>query len=227
MQRANLSFQEAVKLIDHTLLKQTATEKDFLQLTREALDFSFAAICVPLGWIDFCQSKIKSSNVRLATVIGFPLGNQSSAAKYFEIEYALKNGADELDVVFDLGRFLGGDISAVEAELVECKRICGSRTLKVIVESGLLDAQQIRLATKIVLNVGADFIKTSTGFSSMGATPEAVKIMRDIGGKNLKIKASGGIKTIDQFKIYYDLGVDRIGCSQSVVIANTLKAGAT
>lgn len=207
--------------IDHTLLRSTATEPEFFKLCNEAIDFQFKTVCVPLSWISYCKNNLKQKGPMVATVIGFPLGNQSSEGKYFEIDFAIKNGADELDIVFDLGRFLSGQYKFVESELKKCQELSQGKCTKIIVESGALNIEQIATATKLVLNAGANYIKTSTGFFSIGATTEAVKKMAEISQGKIKIKASGGIKTLSQAQEYIRLGASRLGCSQSIEIVNS------
>ncbi len=209
---------------DHTVLKPDATSQDIKKLCAEALEHQFFSVCVNPHWIPPCALLLRDSSVKVCTVVGFPLGANSSAVKIFETEEALRAGASEIDVVINIGALKDNHLSLVTQELQDVVRTCrGKALVKVIVESGILKPQELLWAIDCVNNSGAEFIKTSTGFAGTGATPEAVNQMKLHGRSGLKIKASGGIRTAADFKTYVDLGVHRIGASKSVEILKDLE----
>lgn len=212
------------RYVDHTLLRPTATEAEIEKLCAEAIEHCFYAICVNPCWLSFCQKQLSSSRVQLCTVVGFPLGANHPKTKLRETELALKEGAQEIDCVLNIGFLKSKKISAALEDIKDIVQLCKSQALvKVIVESGILSESELKIAIDLVNESGAEFIKTSTGFASIGATEEAVKLMRLTGRPGLKIKASGGIKTAEDFKKYLELGVSRIGASQSVTILKELQ----
>lgn len=209
--------------IDHTLLRPTATANDVEQLCREALENSFFSVCVNPCWISLCVQKLISSSVKVCTVVGFPLGAQTTATKVFETQQALTLGASEIDIVMNVGMLRSFRDKDVVDELRAVVDLCQNKALvKVIVESGVLSSEELARAIDIVNVTGAEFIKTSTGFAAVGATEDAVLLMKQRGRPGLKIKASGGIKTASDFKKYINLGVSRVGASQSVSILKEL-----
>lgn len=209
--------------IDHTLLRPTATANDVEQLCREALENSFFSVCVNPCWISLCVQKLISSSVKVCTVVGFPLGAQTTATKVFETQQALTLGASEIDIVMNVGMLRSFRDKDVADELRAVVDLCQNKALvKVIVESGVLSSEELARAIDIVNVTGAEFIKTSTGFAAVGATEDAVLLMKQRGRPGLKIKASGGIKTASDFKKYINLGVSRVGASQSVSILKEL-----
>ncbi len=211
------------KFIDHTLLRPTATASEIETLCKEAIEYSFYSVCVNPCWLSACNEHLSSSSVKLCTVVGFPLGTNESQLKLNETELALKRGAQEIDCVLNIGFLKSQMLSATSEEIKNIVSLCRSQALvKVIVESGVLSNEELKTAIHLVNESGAEFIKTSTGFASVGATEEAVKLMRSLGRSDLKIKASGGIKTATDFRKYVDLGVSRIGASQSVAILKDL-----
>lgn len=215
--------QNFSQFFDHTLLKQTATSLEIENLCREALEHSFFSVCVNPCWLSLCQQFLSQSRVKLCTVIGFPLGANSAKSKIDETANALGDGAHEIDCVMNIGYLKSQKISQIKEELSEIVRLCKKTALvKVIVESGVLSESELKIAIQLVNESGADFIKTSTGFASIGATVSAVKTMRSLGRPGLQIKASGGIKTAADFKIFTELGASRIGASQSVSILSEL-----
>jgi deoxyribose-phosphate aldolase len=208
---------------DHTLLRPTATEQEILRLCDEAITHSLFSVCVNPCWLATCKVALSASSVKLCTVVGFPLGANETLTKLRETELALEQGADEIDCVINLGYLKSGKSQLVARELQQLTSICKGRALvKVIVESGILSHDELVAAVDLVNKSGAEFIKTSTGFAQTGATETAVQTMRRLGRPGLQIKASGGIKSADDFRKYIDLGASRIGASQSVSILQEL-----
>lgn len=214
---------ELSQYIDHTLLKATATPEDIINLCNEAKEHNFYAVCVNSCYVSLAAEKLKNSDVKVASVVGFPLGASSLHAKVFEAEQAIKDGADEIDMVLNIG-FLKAELyKQVKEEIAAVKKAIGDRTLKVILETCYLTNAEIRTACHISEKANADFVKTSTGFGTGGATEEAVKIMVAEVGDSLKIKASGGIKDAATAKKYIKLGVSRIGTSSGIEIVTATK----
>lgn len=220
--RVNMNISQ---YIDHTLLKATATEHDIRQLCREAVDHEFFAVCVNGAYVALCREELRDSKVKIASVVGFPLGAMDMFSKIDEAENALKNGADEIDMVINLGWLKSGRLEAVETEIRKVKDAIGNAVLKVIIETCYLDEAEKRTATKLVVEAGADFVKTSTGFGTGGATLEDIHLMRAVTKDKIKIKASGGIRDLQTAIHYIDAGVSRIGTSNGVQIVSgtTLK----
>lgn len=206
--------------IDHTLLKATATQDDMIQLFNEAMEHDFYAVCVNGCYTAFAKACLKKSPVKIATVVGFPLGAMSTAAKVFETEDAIKNGADEIDMVLNIGALKAGDLTTVENDIAAVREASKYIVLKVIFENCYLTDEEKRTACKICLDAKVDFIKTSTGFGTGGATIEDVKLMKEEVGHQVKIKASGGIRDQETALQYIHLGIDRIGTSSGIQIIN-------
>lgn len=207
------------KLIDHTYLKPEGTTKEIDKLIKEAKEWNFGAICINSSWIKYAKEQLKNNDIKIVSVIGFPLGAGITQSKVQEAKLAIDHGADEIDMVINIGRFKDGQYDYVLNEIKKVKEVCGNKILKVIIETALLKDYEIEKATQIVLDSGADFIKTSTGFSYRGASFEDIEIFKKIiGNKPLKIKAAGGIKTIDDLETYYKMGVERFGTSSSITI---------
>lgn len=208
------------KLIDHTYLKPEGTSKEIDKLIKEAIEFSFGSICINSSWIKYAKEKLKNNkDIKIVSVVGFPLGACISQIKVQEAKLSIDHGADEIDMVINIGRFKDGQYDYVLNEIKKVKEACGNKILKVIIETALLKDWEIEKATSIVLASGADFIKTSTGFSYRGADKKDIEIFNKVIGSNkLKIKASGGIKTMDDIKMYVEMGVERFGTSSSVAI---------
>jgi len=208
---------------DHTLLKPTATTHDILQLCQEAQTHHFFSVCVNPYWIPLCVDSLRESSVEVCTVVGFPLGANTITTKLRETEEALTLGATEIDVVINIGALKEQQHKYVKQELMSVVDICKNHALvKVIVESGVLNPEELSWAIDAVNESGAEFIKTSTGFAAVGARPESVAQMKNLGRPGLKIKASGGIRTAQDFLQYVELGVHRVGASQSVSILKDL-----
>ncbi len=204
--------------IDHTLLKPTATEEDIKLLCEEAIENKFYAVCIHGCFVRQANELLKNSEVKVCTVIGFPLGAMSTLSKEFEATQAVLDGADEVDMVINIGWAKSGNFDAVKDEIATIKRSIGNKTLKVILEICYLTSEEIKLATQAAIDAEADFVKTSTGFGTGGASLEAVVEMKEIAQDKIKIKASGGIRDYLTTKSYLDLGVTRIGTSSGISI---------
>lgn len=202
------------KYIDHTLLKPEATEDQIRQLCREAKEYDFASVCVNPCWIETAAEELAGTDVRVCVVIGFPLGAMTTAAKIFETEDAVRRGAQEIDMVINIGRLRGGDDAYVTEEIRAVKKAAGSHVLKVIIETCLLSDEEKVRACLDAKKAGADFVKTSTGFSTAGATPEDVALMKRTVGCDMQVKAAGGVRSMEDMQAMIDAGADRIGTSR-------------
>ena len=206
------------KLIDHTLLKQDATPEQIVKLCEEAKEFDFMSVCVNPAYVPLAAKCLEGSSVKVCTVIGFPLGMNLTRTKVEEAELAIKEGADEIDMVINVGMLKAGHDQYVEEEIRELKAVAGQRVLKVIIETCLLtDEEKVRacIASK---NAGADFVKTSTGFSTGGATAHDVALMRKTVGPEMGVKASGGVRTHEDLIAMVEAGANRIGTSNGTKI---------
>ena len=207
------------KYIDHTLLKATATKAAIITLCKEAMDNTFFSVCVNSCYVSLAKAELKNSTVNVCSVIGFPLGAMSTMAKVEETKQALKEGADEVDMVLNIGFIKSGDFDAVYQDIKAVKQTIPNNILKVILETCYLEDHEITKASELAIKAGADFIKTSTGFGTGGATVHAVTLMKNaIGNGNTKIKASGGIRDTTTAMQYIALGVERIGTSNGIAI---------
>jgi len=205
--------------IDHTLLKPTATKNDVIKLCKEAIKYHFFSVCVNSCYVSLAKAQLKNSQVKICSVIGFPLGSMSTEAKVAETKSALSNGADEIDMVINLGFLKSKDFDAVWKDIEAVKKNMPHNVLKVILETCYLDELEIIKASELAIQSGADFIKTSTGFGTSGATISDVKLMKSVAkDKCIKIKASGGIKDTKTALEYISLGVDRLGTSSGIAI---------
>ena len=207
--------------IDHTILKPTTTNEEVLTLCQEALKFQFAAVCVPPNFVALAKSLLTNSEVKVATVIGFPFGYSNTAAKLAEINQAIEDGADELDMVHHLAALKNKDWELVEADVKACTEACHrkGKIIKVIVESGLLTDDELLECCKRYQHYPIDFMKTSTGYAAVGATTHAVQLMRANLPETIAIKASGGIRNFSFAQELVLAGANRLGCSASVSIA--------
>lgn len=205
--------------IEQTNLKPTIRGKDVDRLVAEAVDHNFIGVCVPPFWVKRASREIANEDVQLVTVVGFPLGYQMTETKLDEIKMAIANGAKELDVVMNISAFKDG-MPWTKIELAKCSKLIHNHEcmLKVIIETSYLSNREIELAAFMVRDVGADFIKTSTGFASAGASAEDVKLLRSLLPSSVGIKAAGGIRTHEQAINMIDAGADRIGTSQGLEI---------
>lgn len=213
-----MTKKEIVKYIDHTLLKPDATIFDIKKLCDEAIKYNFFAVCIAPSFINLAREFINGYDIKIATVVGFPLGNTSTKTKIFEAKEAVKNGAHEIDMVINIGFLKSKNYKYVFDEISAVKNEIGDRILKVIIETSLLSLDEKIIASTIVKSAGADFVKTSTGFSQGGATKEDVELIRRVVGENFGIKASGGIRTFEQAVDLIKAGANRIGTSSSVKI---------
>lgn len=204
------------KYIDHTLLKPEATEEQILKLCDEALEYDFYSVCVNSCYVPLAVDKLSGADVKVAAVAGFPLGAMSTASKVFEAREAVEAGASEIDMVINVGALKEGRYEYVLHEITALVDVCPC--LKVIIETCLLTDEEIVKACELAVEAGADFVKTSTGFSTGGATSEDVALMRETVGNKAKVKASGGIRTLADAEKFVELGADRLGCSAGVQI---------
>jgi deoxyribose-phosphate aldolase len=206
------------KYIDHTLLKATASEVDIKMLCEEAITNDFMSVCVNPSHVEYAKNLLSGSNVLVCTVIGFPLGANSSSTKVFETINAISNGADEIDMVINIGRAKTHDYEYITKEIADIVHAANGNTVKVILETCYLSNDEIKKLCECAVNAGANFVKTSTGFGTAGATVEHVKLMKSVVGDKLGVKASGGIRTIDVFNEMISAGATRIGTSSGVII---------
>lgn len=211
------------KYIDHTILKATTTSKEVEKLCLEAKEYGFYSVCVNGCFVKECKELLKDSDVKIAAVVGFPLGAMTKTAKVFEAREAIANGANEIDMVINIGKLVEGDSKYVEDEIREIKEAIGENVLKVIIETCYLNEEQKMLACELSLNANADFVKTSTGFGTAGATFEDVILMKKMVGDNAEVKASGGVKSYETAEKYIELGATRLGTSSGIEIIKGAK----
>ena len=211
---------ELAKYIDHTVLYAYTTRETIARFCDEAMKYHFAAVCFNPIHVAFAKQRLAGSNVKVATVIGFPLGANTPVVKAFETKDAIANGVDEVDMVINIGRLKNGEYDAVREDIRAVKQAVGDKILKVIIETCLLTDDEKRRMCDIVCEAGADYIKTSTGFSTAGATFHDVELMvKGVHGR-CKVKAAGGISTVDDMEKFLALGADRLGTSRAVKILN-------
>ncbi len=210
--------------LEHTKLSPVFTSDDCEQLVSEAIDYQFVGVCIPPYWVKKARRDLGKSTTKLVTVIGFPLGYQRSEVKMRELEIALSDGADELDVVMNLSAFKTGVMTWVKGELAQFAKAChqADSLLKVIIETAYLSENEIIRACKLSADAGADFVKTSTGFAHEGATVKNIKLMRANLPQEVGIKASGGIKNLQQCTDLIAAGADRIGTSSAIQIVGNI-----
>ena len=210
-----MNKKEILSKVDHTLLKQTATWEQIKAICDEGVEFQTASVCIPPCFVKQAKDYVEEK-VAVCTVIGFPNGNMTTMAKVFETEDAVKNGADEIDMVINIGDVKAGAYEKVLEEIQAIKKACNGKLLKVIIETCLLtDEEKIKMC-EVVTASGADYIKTSTGFSTSGATFADVELMRKYVGKEVKVKAAGGISSVDDAEKFIELGADRLGTSRLI-----------
>lgn len=207
--------------IDHTLLKPTATKSEIDALCQEAMIYRTASVCIPQSYVEYAAINFPELNI--CTVVGFPLGYSTTAAKCAEAEDALRNGAGEIDMVVNLTDVKNGNFDAVTREIKSIKSACGNKILKVIIETCFLTEDEKIKLCKCVTDGGADYIKTSTGFGSSGADIEDIRLFKKYIGKDVKIKAAGGIKAKEQLEQFLSEGCDRIGTSSAVKVLTSVK----
>lgn len=212
------------KFIDHTLLKPESTRQQIDQIIDEAKEFNFKSICVNPTHVKYAAERLNDSGVLVCTVIGFPLGATTTATKIFETEDAIKNGASEIDMVINIGALKDGRFEEVQKDIEGVVGAANEKTVKVIIETVLLSDEEKVKASELAKAAGADFVKTSTGFAGGGATPEDVKLMKDTVGDELEVKASGGVRSLEDFNKMIDAGATRIGASAGVQIIQGLES---
>ena len=216
-----MDTQKILSMVDHTLLLQTSTWEEIRQICDDAIKYQTASVCIPPCYVKRAHEYMQD-NMKVCTVIGFPNGNCTTSTKVFETKQAIEDGAEEIDMVINVGALKAGDDAYVLNEIKEVKKACGDLVLKVIIETCLLtEEEKIRMCT-LVTEAGADFIKTSTGFSTGGATFEDVALFAKHVGKNVKIKAAGGISSLEDAEKFIELGASRLGTSRIVKLC---KAG--
>ena len=230
-----MRVREFAKTIDHTLLKPDATEKDVRRVCEEARRFHFAAVCIPPCYVRFAARELRATDVKVATVVSFPFGADTTSIKAAGVRDAIVGGASEVDVVMNISRFLSGDFSFVAEELATLNSEIGAvaisnglndAVLKVIIETAYLTDEMKKLAVQMVAASGADFVKTSTGFGPGGATVEDVALLREEAPEGLSIKASGGIRTLEEALDLLNAGASRLGASAGVAIMEKAEGGA-
>ncbi len=210
--------------IDHTALKADTTQEEIEKLVEEAKQYQFASVCVNPTWVAFCHKKLKDTTVKVCTVVGFPLGANTTETKVFETKQAIADGATEVDMVINIGALKNGQDSFVLKDIqavVEAAK--GKALTKVIIETALLTENEKKRVSSIVKESGADYIKTSTGFSTDGATIEDVRLMSSIVGPEVDVKASGGVRDLQSMKLMIEAGASRIGASAGVSIMRELE----
>ena len=211
-------MKEIAKYIDHTLLSADGSAERVKQLCKEALDYNFASVCINSCYVSLCAELLKGSFVKVCSVVGFPLGAMVCEAKAFEAKVAVEQGADEIDMVINIGFLKDKRDKEVEEEIRRVREACADKTLKVIIEAALLTQEEKIRACEIAVRAKADFVKTSTGFSTYGATVEDVELMRKTVGFEVGVKAAGGIRSYEQAVAMIKAGANRIGASSSIAI---------
>ncbi len=206
------------KYIDHTILKATASSADVQKLCEEAIEHEFYSVCVNGCYVADAKHLLQGTDVKVAAVVGFPLGAMTTAAKVFEAKEAVENGASEIDMVINIAKLKDGEFEFVENEIRQIKETIGDNVLKVIIETCYLTDEEKVKACELSLAAKADFVKTSTGFGTGGATYEDVKLMKSVVGDNAKVKASGGVRDKETAQKYVDLGAERLGTSSGIEI---------
>ena len=209
---------ELNKYIDHTILKATASSADVQKLCEEAIEHEFYSVCVNGCYVVDAKHLLQGTDVKVAAVVGFPLGAMTTAAKVFEAKEAVENGANEVDMVINVAKLKDGEFDYVENEIRQIKEAIGDNVLKVIIETCYLTDEEKVKACELSLAAKADFVKTSTGFGTDGATYEDVKLMKSVVGDNAKVKASGGVRDKETAQKYINLGAERLGTSSGIDI---------
>ena len=207
---------EILSHIDHTILKPDAKWEDIARICEEALRYHTASVCIPSYWVK--EAHLNYPQIRICTVIGFPLGYQPEAVKEAETRQAVADGAEEIDMVINVTALKSGDDAAVLSEICRVRAACSGKVLKVIIETCYLTEEEKIRCCRLVTDGGADYIKTSTGFGTAGAQPEDIALFQKYIGENVKIKAAGGIRTREQMEAFLAAGCDRIGCSSTQIL---------
>ncbi|MBS5937400.1 deoxyribose-phosphate aldolase [Clostridium sp.] len=223
-----MNKNELAKMIDHTILKPEATEKEVEKLCKEALEYNFASVCINPSMVEKAAEMLEGSDVKVCTVIGFPLGATTTEVKAFETEDVIKKGATEVDMVINVGKLKEGNLDYVKKDIeAVVKAAKGKALTKVIIETCLLTDEEKVTACKLSKEAGADFVKTSTGFSTGGATAKDIKLMRETVGEELGVKASGGVRSLEDAELMIENGASRIGASASIAICEGTKSNST
>lgn len=216
------------RMIDHTILKPEATEAEIMQLCKEAVEYNFASVCVNPSMVAKAASILESTPVKVCTVIGFPLGATTTEVKAFETEDTIKKGATEVDMVINVGKLKEGDLAYVKNDIQAVVNAAKGKALtKVIIETCLLSDEEKVIACQLSKEAGADFVKTSTGFSKGGATAHDIKLMRETVGPDMGVKASGGVRSREDALVMIENGATRIGASASIAICEGKESNST
>ena len=215
-----MDIKDILSKVDHTLLNPKATWEEIKNICDDGMKYCTASVCIPPSFVKRAKEYV-GENLKICTVIGFPNGYNTTDVKIFETENALKNGAYEIDMVINVGDLMDKNYDNILSEITKIKAVCGTKILKVIIETCLLNEEQKIKMCEIVTKSGADFIKTSTGFSTGGATFEDIELFAKYVGKNIKIKAAGGISSIADAEKFISLGADRLGTSRIVKIVKS------
>ncbi|TAH69719.1 MAG: deoxyribose-phosphate aldolase [Anaerolineaceae bacterium] len=219
-----MNRKDIFRRVDHTLLTQTATWNEIKQICDDAIAYGVASVCIPPSFVKRVKEYVKDK-MAVCTVIGFPNGYQTTETKVFETKNAIANGADEIDMVINIGSVKDRECYKIIDEIKQIKAVCGDRILKVIIETCLLEEDEKIRMCQVVTEAGADFIKTSTGFSKAGATFEDVALFAKHVGENVRIKAAGGIASFDDAEKFIELGAERLGTSRIIKLAKNEEAG--
>ena len=218
-----MDIKEILKHVDHTLLTQTATWAEIKQICDDAVAYGTASVCIPPSYVKQAKEYLQDK-MAVCTVIGFPNGYMTTAVKEFETKDALANGADEIDMVINIGWVKDGRFDCIEEEIRTLKKACGAKILKVIIETCLLTEEEKIRMCEVVTRAGADYIKTSTGFSKAGATIDDIRLFSEHIGPNVKMKAAGGISSLDDAEKFLALGADRLGTSRIIKLVKQEEA---
>ena len=216
-------MNDILKRVDHTLLKQTSTWEEIRKICDDAVQYQTASVCIPPSFVKQAKEYVLDK-MQICTVIGFPNGYNTTACKVFEAQDAIHNGADEIDMVINLGWVKEQNYKAVKEEIAELKKVCGTKILKVIIETCFLTEEEKIKMCQVVTEAGADYIKTSTGFGTGGATPEDIKLFSEHIGEHVKMKAAGGISTLEDSEEFIRLGAERLGTSRIIKLVNNREA---
>ena len=216
-------MQNINRLIDHTILKPETSIDDIRKLCIEAKEYNFYSVCVNSAYVNVAYNFLLHSDVKVCSVVGFPLGAMTKEAKAYEAKFAVDSGAEEIDMVINIGLLKSGKIDLFERDIKKVREACKASVLKVIIETCLLDDKEKILACKIAKEYGADFVKTSTGFSTGGATEHDIELMRKTVGDKMGVKASGGIKTYEDAIKMINAGANRLGTSSGIAIMKSAK----
>ena len=216
-------MNDILKRVDHTLLKQTSTWEEIRKICDDAVQYQTASVCIPPSFVKQAKEYVLDK-MQICTVIGFPNGYNTTACKVFEAQDAIHNGADEIDMVINLGWVKEQNNKAVKEEIAELKKVCGTKILKVIIETCFLTEEEKIKMCQVVTEAGADYIKTSTGFGTGGATPEDIKLFSEHIGEHVKMKAAGGISTLEDAEEFIRLGAERLGTSRIIKLVNNREA---